>query len=313
MKHATIIIAISLVLAAALPTATANAQNARSFVSGQGSDSNSCTLAAPCRTFAFAITRTNAGGEILTLNPAGYGPVTIDKSISIVSSPGIGGVNILTTGTAITINAQATDVISLRGLTIDGLGIGTTGIVFNTGKSLTLDNCVIRHFTSSGIAFSPSASAKLMVSNTELSDNGGDGAYVQPTGTALATAVLDHVKANNNGQHGIAAFGNLSTGNVTIIVSDSIAAHNDISGFAVATNFGNGGVALTLYQSVSANNGNGLSADGDGANLYIGHSVMTGNGHGWVTSNTGDVVSYGDNYMFNNGANTGTLGTVPKQ
>ena len=89
MKLTSIIVAIGVTLAAALPTASANAQNARSFVSGQGNDSNNCTLAAPCRTFAVAITRTNAGGEILVLNPAGYGAVTIDKSISIVSGPGV--------------------------------------------------------------------------------------------------------------------------------------------------------------------------------------------------------------------------------
>ena len=107
MKHTTIIVAIGLALAMALSVAPAQAQNARSFVSGQGSDSNNCTLAAPCRTFAQAITWTNAGGEIDVLNTAGYGPVTITKAISIVNDGGTASIFPGSGGTGITINGGA--------------------------------------------------------------------------------------------------------------------------------------------------------------------------------------------------------------
>src|SRR6266481_9627937 len=87
MNRMAIVFAAALALfAAALHAAPAQAQLLRSFVSGIGSDSNACTRTAPCRTFAFAITHTNAGGEIYALDPAGYGPVTITKSISIISA-----------------------------------------------------------------------------------------------------------------------------------------------------------------------------------------------------------------------------------
>ena len=76
------IFAVGLAMAVTLPAAQAG--NARSFVSGHGSDSAACSLTAPCRTLAGAFAKTNASGEIDVLDPAGYGPLTINKAISIV-------------------------------------------------------------------------------------------------------------------------------------------------------------------------------------------------------------------------------------
>src|SRR5262245_37581093 len=48
----------------------AQAQSARTYVSGRGSDSNACTQSAPCLTLQGALAKTNAGGEIYALNSA---------------------------------------------------------------------------------------------------------------------------------------------------------------------------------------------------------------------------------------------------
>src|SRR5215468_6239113 len=120
--------------AAVLLTAAepARAQANRTFVSGHGSDSNPCSLAAPCRSFAQAITQTNAGGEIAVLDTAGYGSVTITKSISIVAPDGIeGGITTSSAVDAITVAVGASDTVNLRGLTLVGGGVGNNGIVFN--------------------------------------------------------------------------------------------------------------------------------------------------------------------------------------
>jgi len=90
------------------------------FVSGVGDDSNPCSREAPCRTFAAAISKTKTGGEIAVLDPAGYGPVTITKSITI---DGGGMASILATETnGITVDAGPTDVVILRNLSIKGAG-----------------------------------------------------------------------------------------------------------------------------------------------------------------------------------------------
>jgi hypothetical protein len=137
-------------------------------------------VTAPCRTFAFAVTQTAAGGEIDVLDPAGYGMVTITKAISIVND-GAGAATIGTSsGNGITINAGASDSVHLRGLTIEGLGTGVNGIKFNTDGNLAIENCVIRHFSEAGILIG-SISSSFSVSNTIASNNiSGTGIAVEP-------------------------------------------------------------------------------------------------------------------------------------
>src|SRR5207253_687587 len=74
----------------------AQAQATRTWVSGVGDDANPCSRTAPCKTFAGAISKTAADGEIDALDPGGFGTVTITKSITIDGSP---------TGTAGVLNA----------------------------------------------------------------------------------------------------------------------------------------------------------------------------------------------------------------
>src|SRR5579884_593231 len=156
-------------LASALPT--------RTWVSGKGGDSGSCSLASPCRTFAYAITQTAAGGEIDVLDPAGYGALTITKAISIVND-GVGeaGVQAGSGADAITINAGTTDAVHLRGLTIEGAKIAANGVTFNTAGSLSVVNCVVRNFTNAGINIRPGAATLFFstfnISDTLISDNG---------------------------------------------------------------------------------------------------------------------------------------------
>src|SRR5262249_36847586 len=106
-------------LALGLIPASAQAQGAtREFVSAPGSDGNPCSFAAPCRTFQHAHDTVAAGGEIDVLDPAGYGAVTITKSISI-QGHGFSGISASSGGTAITINAGTTGIVNLTGLLIE--------------------------------------------------------------------------------------------------------------------------------------------------------------------------------------------------
>ena len=304
VNHTTIIVAVGLALAAALPAAPAEAQNGRSFVSGHGSDAAACTLAAPCRTLAAAFAATNAGGEIDVLDPAGYGALTINKAISIVNDGvGTAGVIVPSGGIGITISAGTNDAVSLRGLSIEGAGVGQTGIKFNAGKSLTVENCVIRHMTLDGIDFvSTTVTSALTVSNSLIADNLGAGIFLYPTGSA--TAVFNRVEANNNGSHGIMVDGTNSAGTNTInaTVSESVAAGNSGgAGFFSVSNSGKAPTSLMVYHSVAANNSDGVAAAGPGATLRLANSTVTGNGNGWAVPTAGGVLySYGDNYIDGN-------------
>src|ERR1700694_3759836 len=106
----------------------AQAQASRTWVSGVGDDANPCSRTAPCKTFAGAISKTAAFGEINCLDPGGVGAVTITKSITLNCSETLG--SILVAGTnAIVIAAAATDRVVLRNLQIQGLlGTPTPGL-----------------------------------------------------------------------------------------------------------------------------------------------------------------------------------------
>ena len=69
-------VAFIALIACALGSPLAHAQANRTWVSGVGDDANPCSRTAPCKTFAGAISKTAAGGEINVLDPGGFGAVT---------------------------------------------------------------------------------------------------------------------------------------------------------------------------------------------------------------------------------------------
>jgi hypothetical protein len=246
------------------------------------------------------------------LDPAGYGAVTITKAISIVND-GVGVAAIgAGSGNGITINAGASDSVRLRGLTIEGLG-SLTGIQFNTGGNLVIENCVIRGFTNAGINISPSTSSSFSVSNTIASNNGFAGLWVQPTGSAAVTGVLSTVTANNNSINGIFVDGSVTTGaSLKVTIADSEASNNAVFGvFARSSAPGHPAAAVMLRDVVASNNNNvGLLA-GTNTFLRVAHSVVTGNNTG-VSTSGGTLFSYGDNDIDGNtNNNTGVLTMIP--
>ncbi len=300
-------------LACGLSAAPAQAGPNRTWVSGHGTDSGGCPVTAPCRTFAFALTQTNAGGEIDVLDPAGYGAVTITKAISIVNDGvGTAGITASLFGNGVTINAGADDSVHLRGLTIEGLPNLTDGILFNTGENLAIENCVVRGFRT-GIFIAPSTSSSFSVSNTIASGvigGSGYGISVQPQGSAAVTGVLSKVTANNNG-FGIRVDGSGTRGaslNVTLV--DSEASNNATGVFAISFS-GNAATAVMLRNVVASNNFTGLTAEGT-AILRVAHSVVTGNNTGVSVSAGGKLFSYGDNDIDGNtNNNTAVLTPLP--
>src|SRR5690349_15553634 len=134
------ILAFALLIAPA-----AYAQATRTWVSGVGDDANPCSRTAPCKTFAGAISKTAAGGEISVLDNGSYGAVTIIKAITINGEGNLAGI-ISAGGNAIVVNAGVNDKIVIRGIAINGVGTGTNGIRFLAGKDLTVENVTIEGF-----------------------------------------------------------------------------------------------------------------------------------------------------------------------
>src|SRR5262249_57014124 len=99
----------------------------------------------------------------------------------------------------ITISAGASDVVSLRGLTVKGIGFGGgAGIVLDSGKSLTVENCVLRNLTGNGVTFRPLNAGRFLVSNTFVADNGGGGIAVTSRSPGNVSAVFYRVERHDN-------------------------------------------------------------------------------------------------------------------
>jgi hypothetical protein len=138
---------VALVFGLVLADPPAYAQQSQSWVSGTGNDANTCSRSAPCQTFAAAIAKTIAGGEIDCLDPGGFGAVTITKAITLDCSGAFGLIQV-TGSSAINVAAGSGDHVIIRGLTLDGVnGGGASGIVFSSGTQLDVDRCLIKGFT----------------------------------------------------------------------------------------------------------------------------------------------------------------------
>jgi hypothetical protein len=301
-------------LVAMLASSGAYALSNRTFVSGNGSDTNPCSLTAPCRSFAQAITQTNAGGEIAVLDTAGYGIVTINKAVSIINQDGVeAGITTASATDGITIGAGAFDVVNLRGLTLVGGGIGTHGITFTSGGTLNIQNCSIRGFTSQGVNFVPTASSKLNVSDTIVSNNGFEGILVQPTGNGVAnTAFFERVQSIGNGT-GFSVTGQSATGGTLAATANTSAASGNIGGFAVISLGGGAVTTFAVINSAAIGNGTGLSSTNAGATMFIAGSTVSGNAtHGFNIQTSGLIKTFGNNNITDTN-NVGTLTPAGQQ
>jgi hypothetical protein len=231
-----------------LYAAPAEAQATRTWVSGVGDDANPCSRTAPCKTFAGAISKTAAGGEISVLDPGGFGAVTITKSISIVAEGSEGGV--LAAGTnGIIVNVGPNDVVSLHGLIIEGASSGLNGIRFLGSGALHVRNCLIRGFrgnaSSLGIDIQATGLSRIFIADTTLAANRG-GIQVKPNTVEKVIAFLDRVQIDGNSGTGVNADGSTAW--------------------------------IRINASTVANNGIGLNAVNAGNLVSFGNNAISGNG-----------------------------------
>ena len=312
MRHVIKIGLVALALLAA--PAAAQAQATRTWVSGVGDDVNPCSRTAPCKTFAGAISKTAAGGEINVLDPGGFGAVTITKSITIGTDPSLGG--ILSTSTnGVVINAAATDVINLRGLTINGsLGVssGLNGVrILSAGTVNIVNSYIYGNRTAApngnGVTVQNTANTvELNIDRTTFTENGlnndGAGVLAAPTGSGSAKVSVTNSAFLNN-TRGIRGDSSATTGTVAIVVSDSVLTNNTLSALSVVS--GATAATLTVNHTTASLNTSGVNANGAAAVARISDSVITGNTSGLLPAASGQIISYGNN-VFDGNAGAGT-------
>jgi hypothetical protein len=282
--------------------APAQAQASRTWVSGVGDDANPCSRTAPCKTFAGAISKTAAFGEIDCLDPGGFGAVTITKSITIDCQGTLG--SILSAGTnGIIVNVTATDLVKIRNITINGFHTGINGIRMIGGGSLVIEHVALFGMTGAGIDWEPNlANAKLSVLDTEVQFT-GTGVLLKAQASVLTTALLDHVTAWNNTLHGVEADDGITA---TVIWSDL--SHNGGKGALVASasvssvvNFDHTTFAQNLGQGLVVSGTNGLARISDTA--YFNN----GGGAGMLVLASGRIFGFQNNHSAQTGTPTNNI------
>ena len=234
-------------------TSVAYAQAPRTWVSGVGDDAFPCSRTAPCKTFAGAISKTLAGGEISVLDPGGYGCVTINKSLTINGEGTLGGVlgagvaNCILISDAAT-GAPGTIFVTLRHISVNGVGTGVNGIRLLSGAALIMEHVIVTGFATgirtdmgnatvvntmvtrntsfgaravggaisfenttfanNGIAVQPDAVGTIRISNSSFYNNGT--AFSCLVGGTLSSTG-DNRKANNTGGGGTVCTPNFVT------------------------------------------------------------------------------------------------------
>jgi hypothetical protein len=296
-----------------LPAAPLQAQSIRTYVSTTGSDTNPCSIIAPCRHFSAAVAVTSAGGEVDALDPGGYGSLTITQSVTI-EGQGWSYVAPGSSGVAIDVNAPSGDVV-LRGLSVNGVGeLIPTGIEFDAGKSLTVENCVVRNMNM-GLLFLSNATTlqTLTVSNSYFNNN-AQGVSIVSNSSSAITASIDRTVFSENTSSGLFVQGLTSTGPISVAVTDSVAANGE-GGFLVESSAGHSVTNVSLTHSVAIGNSSyGVQAFGTNATIWLAQTTLTGNASGFMARNGGVVASYGDNYLgAANGTPTGSLTGTGKQ
>ena len=192
-------------IAPILASAPAQAQATRTWVSGVGDDANPCSRTAPCKTFAGAISKTAAAGEINCLDSAGFGAVTITKQMTIRCEGVIGGVLGGVGVNGIIVNLpNATDRVVLSGLEFEGAGTGLNGLkVVGTGRTF-VENCQFRHFTNNGIELVGLAGAVVVVNRSLVVNNAG-GFNIAGAGGAANVGISTDTSYDANSSFGIQA------------------------------------------------------------------------------------------------------------
>lgn len=272
--------------------AEAHALNSRTWVSGSGTDQAGCgPLATPCRTMQYAHDNTVPGGEIDVKDAAGYGTLTITKSITVFND-GVGTAGLLSaTGNVVTVNAAPSDKIVLRGLTIEGLNSAANGIAYVAGGQLVVDRCTFGGFPYAG-QFTT-----------------GNGILVRPASGSVRLSVSDSL-FTNSGYNAILAFPASGTPNVSINVDRAtiVGNFNGIGG--LSNDAPNSVIAINVtHSNVSQNSSYGLWLQGV-ARMTIGDTVVSKNDTGVSNaSNPNGMYSFGNNMVSDN--TTDFFGSMP--
>ena len=286
--HRTALTLLALAGLAAAPAASGQAL--RTWVSGgAGDDANPCSRTAPGKTFAGALSRTAANGEIDVIDPGEFGGPKITQAVTIDGGFNLAGV--LVDGTdGITINAGDNDTVVLRNLDINGASASPNGINILHAGAVRIENCTILGFTT-GVNVSVSSNAQVSLKNVTISNCTTEAVTVSPRSALVSVA------ADNLTVHFCASAVSANTGAKVYLRNSDLSQNTNALTAATGSTVELDTVAITGCSGTAVNTTGGL--------VRLTNDSVFDNGVGLATSNGGKINSFTNNKFQGNATTVG--------
>jgi hypothetical protein len=241
-------------------------------------------------------------GTVTILDSGDYAPFTVDKSVTVEAAPGTTAIiTPVPNGGTVTFTTTTTDIVRLRGLTIDGNTVGANGIACTQIGQLYVESCVVRNFGGVGVYFSLSTRGDLFMKDTLVQNCGGAdfaGVYLNGTATGFdnrARGTIDHCRIEGN------AYG-LIVDQALGSIRDSVVSGNAVHGLWARAGQTNN--ARLTVESCEANYNRqiGIYANGSFffAEVYVSNSNASGNTNAGVQADSNGIFYLTDNRFFVN-------------
>jgi hypothetical protein len=297
IRHLLLISAAVLFCSASMYATTAS----HTWVSGSGSDSNTCTFASPCATFTGALAKTSAYGIITAKDAGDFGAVSIAQSVTI-DGANMGSIT-FTGGNGIYITASVK--VTVQNLTINGMGSGNYGIAVENGGTVIVDNCRIMNITIDGIAFA--GAGNLTVENSRIESLISGEAYsIEIGGNASQNVVVRNtvidVSPVSEGNSGFT----VDPGNGPVQASLQNVIIMGAGEYAVLIQTG----ITQITGSVITQSVTGVAA-ASGATISVASSLITANTTG-VCSSASSKIRIDNNDIYDNATAIGNCGGIVK-
>ena len=177
-------------VAASLVPLGVHAQLFRAYLASYGSDTNPCTVAAPCRLLPAAVNAVHDGGEIWMLDSANFngGTVNVTKSVKIQAIPGqVGSIAPVAGLPAMTIAPGLTVALRNISMVTNANSPGTDGIQMTTGSLSVEDSVFEANAATEASAIFVNGAGTVSIHNS-IFRNGSFGVWVRSGGSADVSA-----------------------------------------------------------------------------------------------------------------------------
>ena len=300
-----------------------------------GADSGTCPITSPCLTLNYALSKITAGGQVVVLTPAAFGPINLTGSVTITgtapddavriiadssAAPGCIGTSAGSCGTnsnyAVQIAAGVNDIVQIKHVRMEAGSSGGIGaLLFSSGGQIQLSNDVFVGNSTANfpiVQLAPNntgttqAQAYFSYDDIGLSNSGTNAGAVQavPVGNTSLKLYFNHAQIHN-AAYGIRPDGTSLAGPsvvLSIFVSDSELFSLAYFGANAVGSSGTGTVNA-VYDNLKVTNagGAGVKANGLQSFVWLTNSTVTGNGIGVFAQNSGTIYTLQNNTIQGNG------------